>query len=167
MWLKVVLGLFAMLAGARAPERPADSSGVQVTVVRDGAPVAVRDPARVAEKLVRLVESCSYDSTTQVGPGVRWDRDRAAPAFAQVTFTPARELRVWTSNTNGRGPLRVEGILVALPRDAWPDHVLVQGEAGAMAVTKYSPYALKALVDEPDVGLSGVPPYDELRKLSK
>jgi hypothetical protein len=134
-----------------------------LTVFRDGTRVEVGDAAGIPRKLVQLVESCSVDTTDFVEPPLLWEQVMGSPSFLHARLAPPRQLRLVAGDR-----LRdraVEEILLPLPAGAWPGHVLLRAEGTTFAFAKYDPRSLRALVAEPALRLSTVPPYDSLWKL--
>ena len=143
--------------GSAPPERT-----LAAEATRDGAPARIESPEAFAQAVVELVGSASVNSTAWVHPADRWARDLQAPSRIHVTFTPPREVQVMDGRNHAWTRRRVDEILVVVPADAWPDHVLLRTEGALEAVTKYAPCPLLRVVTIP------VPPlsrerYDALR----
>jgi hypothetical protein len=119
----------------------------------------IERPAAVADTLVALVESASVNSTESVRPNGRWMQALAAPSRVHVRLEPPRHVRVMDAGNQEWRTQAVSEILVVVPRDAWPDHVLLKSDAGTVSVTKYSPCTLAQLVVEAELGLSDTPRY--------
>ena len=122
-----------------------------VRVMRDGAPLTVSNPERVADLLVAVVESASVNSTKYVLPQSRWSAAASAPALVHVTFRNGRVLRVMDADSRDWRPMLVEELLIVVPSDAWPDHVMLKNAKGIVSVTKYAPCPLAQLTRAADL----------------
>jgi hypothetical protein len=159
-----LLGAATFWWAATAGAGGTPTSRVEVTVVREHSKLALAAHDRLAQKVVRLLESCSVNSTTYAHPEALWERGRASPNFVHLRFAKSRELQVMSVGNQGFEARAVDEILLPLPRGAWPDHVVVKAQGGTFSFTKYTPQALGALVSEPALGLSRSSPYDSLLK---
>ena len=142
----------------------AQPSRDEVTVVSEHVTLAVPAGGQLSEKLVKLLESCSVNSTASSEPRALWKRVIAGPSFLHVRFASPRTLRVMSAGHQGYESLSVREILLPLPSETWPDHVLIKGDTDTLAFTKYAPEFLKSLVGEPALQLSTSSPYDSLLK---
>ncbi len=124
-----------------------------VRVVREGAPVAISNPERVADLLVAVVESSSVNSTKYVRPESRWNTATSAPTLVHVKFPGGRIVRVMDDRNRDWQPMLVEEVLIVVPSDAWPDHVILKTAKGVLSVTKYAPCPLARLARAADLSV--------------
>jgi len=128
--------------------RVATADSLAVRVVREGVPLPVADEAKVAALLGTLVEGSSVNSTVRVQPQSHWAVAMAAPSLVHVRIGDARKLQIMNLANQDWQPTLVNEILLVVPKDAWPKHVLLRTDTGFMAVTKYPPCALAQLMAE-------------------
>ena len=133
---------------------PASSAGrPDVRVVRDGARLTVSNPERVADLFVAVVESSSVNSTRYVRPKSRWSTAISARALVHVKFHGGRLLRVIDAANRAWRTTLVEELLIVVPSDAWPDHVMLKTAKGIMSVTKYAPCPFAQLTRGADLAV--------------
>jgi hypothetical protein len=154
-------GMLVLLATAGTAAPPERSVIAEAT--RDGQAAHVEAPETLARAMVALVESASVASTAWVHPDRRWARDLEAPSRVHVTFVPGREVQVMDDGSHAWRRRTVDEILLVVPADAWPDHVLLRTEGTVLSVTKYSPCPLLRVATIPVPALSTVR-YDGLRE---
>ncbi len=161
-----------MIAGGVLAALALSAAGaVEVQAVRDGRPVELPDREALAQALVALVESSSVNSTDYVRPAAGWPKALAAPSRVWARFAAPREVRVMDAKNRDWRRRAVHEILLVLPADGWPDHVLLKVDGGVVSVTKYSPCALLHVVDAAawpvfsryDVVREGCPPRSRPR----
>jgi hypothetical protein len=132
---------------------PASSaSRPDVRVVREGAPLTVSNPERVADLFVAVVESSSVNSTRYVRAKSRWNAAISARALVHVKFPGGRLLRVIDA-ARAWQPTLVEELLIVVSSDAWPDHVMLKTAKGIMSVTKYAPCPFAQLARAADLAV--------------
>jgi hypothetical protein len=142
----------ALLAlGIIATSRLVEGGSPALRVVREGVPRSVARPDDLVVLLTKLVEGSSVHSTSYVHPADRWAESMSAPSLIHVRFPLGRKLRVMDGENKGRHPTLVSEILLVVPRDAWPDHILLKLPSGVVAVTKYAPCDLVQLMRESDL----------------
>jgi hypothetical protein len=129
------------------------ASRPDVRVVREGTPLIVSNPERVADLLVAVVESSSVNSTKYVRPKSRWNTATSAPALVHVKFPGGRVLRVMDADSRDWRPTLVEELMIVVPSDAWPDHVMLKTAKGIVSVTKYAPCPLAQLTRAADLAI--------------
>jgi hypothetical protein len=129
------------------------ASRPDVRVVREGTPLTVSNPERVADLLVAVVESSSVNSTKYVRHKSRWSTAISARALVHVKFPGGRLLRVIDAANRTRRPTLVEELLIVVPSDAWPDHVMLKTAKGIMSVTKYAPCPFAQLTRAADLAV--------------
>ncbi len=133
-----------------------------VTVMRDRAAVSVPHPDKIADLVVALVESSSVNSTAYVRLSGRWRKALRASTLIRARFGHPRVMRVMSPDNQEWRLVEVREILIAIPRENWPDHVLLKTRDRMVSVTKYAPCALAHVVTEAGLKLSDVPRYKEL-----
>jgi hypothetical protein len=133
-----------------APPAPI-ASRPDVRVVREGSPLAVSNPERVADLLVAVVESSSVNSTKYVRPKSRWNTATSAPSLVHVKFPNGRVLRVMDADNRDWRPTLVEELLIVVTSNAQPDHVLLKIAEGIVSVTKYAPCPFAQLTRAADL----------------
>src|ERR1051325_7491735 len=116
--IRATVASVAVLVVASPVARAAEPD---VRVLRDGSPLTVSNPDRVADLLVAVVESSSVNSTKYFLPEGRWNTAASAPSLVHVKFPSGRVLRVMDAASRAWRPTRVDEILVVVPGDAWPD----------------------------------------------
>jgi hypothetical protein len=131
----------------------AGATRADVRVVREGAPLIVSNPERVADLLVAVVESSSVNSTRYVLPKSRWNASASAQALVHVKFPSGRLLRVMDAANRDWRPTLIEELLIVVPSDAWPDHVMLKTAKGIMSVTKYAPCPVVRLMRAADLAV--------------
>ncbi len=131
-------------------------------VRRHGVTVSVPHPDKVADALVALVESSSVNSSAYVRPARRWKTALRASSLVRVRFNQLRVMQLMSSDNKGWRPAGVQEIVLVVPKEGWPDHVLLKSSDRLVSVTKYSPCALAHVVTEAGLRLSDVPRYKKL-----
>jgi len=129
------------------------ASTPDVRVVREGTPLTVSNPERLADLLVAVVESSSVNSTKYVRPKGRWNTATSAAALVHVKFPGGRVVRVMDADNRDRRPTLVEELVIVVPTDAWPDHVMLKTAKGIVSVTKYAPCPLTQLILAADLAI--------------
>jgi hypothetical protein len=121
----------------------------------------------MADRVVALAESCSVDLThldAKVSIGHRWKAAASERSFVRVRFAPARPMNLTLTNNRGHGRVAVSEILVAVPEKEWPV-VMVRGEGGVMALTKYAPCQLVRVIGRDGLALGSPDRYREMDRL--
>jgi hypothetical protein len=134
-----------------ATSRLVEAGSPAVRVVRESVPLSVARAGDLVVLLTKLVEASSVNSTSYIRPEDRWAESTSAPSLIQVRFPHGRMLRVMDRENTGRHRTLVSEILLVVPRDAWPDHILLKLPSGVVAVTKYAPCDLVHLMRESDL----------------
>jgi hypothetical protein len=125
----------------------------EVRVVRLGTQLAPGANSDVVAKVIRLVATCSVDSTSYAASPSAWDSALASRSLVHVRFQAPRRLDLRDTQ------LAVDEILIPLPDDHWPAHFFVRAGSAIHAFTKYRPEALKDLVWDPPLALQTESPY--------
>ena len=144
----------------------AASAGDTVRAVRYNRDVNVAEPARLAAKLVALLESCSVNSTAYAVSNDTWTDVLASHSFIHVIFTVPRLVKPKSEGEDAQAPPTVREILLPLPNGKWPEHILVKSDERTLSFTKYDPSVLRDIVRVRELQLQGVRPYDSLPRLS-
>jgi len=134
-----------------ATPQSGEPTWLNVRVVREGVAVPVSRPATVASLLRKLVEGASVNSTSLVQVEARWSSAVSAASLVHVRFSRGQETRVRDSSQQRWNQMLVTEILLAVPRDTWPDNILLKSDSGLTAVTKYSPCAMAELMQAADL----------------
>ena len=142
------------------------SAGDTVRAVRYNRDVNVAEPARLAAKLVALLESCSVNSTAYAVSNDTWADVLASHSFIHVIFTVPRLVKPKSDGEDAQAPQTVREILLPLPNGKWPEHILVKSDERTLSFTKYDPSVLRDIVQVRELQLQGVRPYDSLPRLS-
>ena len=129
------------------------ASRPDVRVVREGAPLTVSNPERVADLFVAVVESSSVNSTKYVSPKGRWNASASAHSLVHVTFPSGRILSVMDAANRDWRPTLIEELAIVVPSDAWPDHVMLKTAKGILSVTKYAPCPIVRLMRATDLAV--------------
>jgi hypothetical protein len=154
--------LIAAFLCAVAAASPGD---VAVRAVRHHRGVTVADPEALAAKLVALLDSCSVNSTGYAVSGDTWAGMLASSSFIHVVFIEPRRAKPKSDGDGTQKPRIIGEILLPLPDDKWPEHVLVKSEGRTNAFTKYDPFALRDLVLVRELQLQTARPYESLLHL--
>ena len=93
------------------------------------------------------------NSTKFVSPKLRWEAAATAPALVHVKFPGGRVLRVMDAGNRDWHPTRIEELLIVVPSDAWPDHVMLKTAKEIISVTKYAPCPLVRLTRAADLAV--------------
>jgi hypothetical protein len=139
----------------------------EVHVVRNGQATTVSRPEHLVAKLSALAESSSVSSTAYAAALATWKQLLASESHVRVLFPEPRILSLKLHNGQAQQPLRIHGLLLPLPTGQWPAHVFVNTGTNLISLTKFSPLALKELVQEPDLQLSTVKPYTSLLPITQ
>jgi hypothetical protein len=143
-WFPLVLGVAAAVAGAAG----------RVEAVRDGVALPAAEVQVLEPLIVRLLESCHVDSTTFASQPLAWTEIPKSGWYIRVRWPQALEIQ-----THGAGTVRVDEILIALPKGAPPGHLQVKSGDQLRSFTKYAPEVMLAIAQEPVLGLSDLHPY--------
>ncbi len=117
--------------------------------VSDGNRTSIVPPPgarRLASALETLTASCSVDSSKWMGNNGKWEQVLNGP---YVLADYAKRVRIEVL----AGPVTAEAILLPLPSENLPDHVLVKSGPSIYAFTKYRPDRLAHVVCDEHVGL--------------
>ncbi len=136
-----------------------------VRAVRYHQDVTVAAPEALAARLVALLNSCSGNSTAYAMSGDTRAGMLASSSFIHVVFMEPRRARPMSDGDGTQAPRIIGEILLPLPEDKWPAHVLVKSEGKTLAFTKYDPLALRDIVLVRELRLQTVRPYDSLLHL--
>ena len=130
----------------------------RIEIVRNGVRVTEPAGAGLERDLVRLLASCSVESTDYaVKPGT-WAELRQSGWRVHLDLVtpmaiPTKAGTVWATE-----------ILVVLRPDMYPGHIYLRMGDKVQSFTKYSPEALLAVGRDPAVQLAGTRPYLELAR---
>jgi hypothetical protein len=139
----------------------------QIRLVRNGTNVTEQPSAALTTNIVKLLQSCSYNSTAYAGKAENWRDIEHFDSFVHLTFGAPQRLVV-TIYTNdpaqlSRGTTAVKSIdelLVPLPvGGAGPRHIFARSGTNILSFCKWDPFALKMVAFEPALHLSSVYPY--------
>jgi hypothetical protein len=144
-----------LMAGAAVAGAPG-----RVEAVRGGIAVPAEAVQVLEPLIVRLLESCSVDSTTFEDQPAAWTSIPRGGSYVRVQWPEPREIRMGDGKS-----LRVDEILVALPEGASPRHLHVRSGQQLRSFTKYRPEMLLAIGLEPVLGLADEEPYAELARM--
>ncbi len=145
----------------------ATTNDVRIRVVITGKEIALpsdRQPALISNA-VAFVHSASVNLTRWSSKPEyqekEWKKLMKSESLIDIIFTKPATISLMRADHRGREEKTVAQLLITLPANQWPS-VCVKSDGVAMCFTKYDPLVLKALVSEPALGLSSVPPYDWL-----
>jgi len=150
-WL-VLLSL-PLLAGAGAP----------IEIVRNGKAATERHGPALEANLVRLLASCSVESTEYAVKPSTWAELRRSPWRVHLNLVTPNRTR--TRLRTGAGDIWASDILVVMRPDSYPGHVYVRVGDTVRSFTKYEPGALLAVGRDPALQLARTRPYLELSRL--
>ncbi len=136
-----------------------------VRAVRHHQTVTVSAPEALAARLVALLDSCSVNSTAYAVSADTWAGMLASSSFIHVVFVEPRRARPMSDGDGTQAPRFIREILLPLPEDKWPAHVLVKSEGKTLAFAKYDPLALRDIALVRELRLQTVRPYDSLLRL--
>lgn len=149
------------------------SQSEKVRVVRKGHEVTVAPSGAFVGNVIRLLESCSYNSTAYAVKTNTWQKLLRSDSFVAIRFEKTQLLNVMVqTGTYARSArdlqkMPVDEILVPLPEGDLPHHIYARTGTNVFAVTKYSPVALKKVAFEPVLQLSSVKPYSDFAGLDR
>jgi hypothetical protein len=131
---------------------------IEVRVVRFGeeVPAAHTD---VASRTLELLNSCTIESTSYAAHPSAWAAALKAESLVHLTFTSSQEMHF-----EGKAR-RIDEVLVPMPKDQWPSHILVRSGKAYLAFTFYDPRAFRDLVWGAPFELQNTPPYDAFANL--
>lgn len=130
----------------------------RIEIIRAGVPATLEPRGQLERDLVRLLASCSVDSTGWAVKPATWAELRRSPWRVHLNLvTP---LKVQTQ----AGVAWATDILVLLRPDSYPGHVYVKLGQDVRAFTKYHPGMLLAVSRDPALGLIGARPYAQLER---
>lgn len=114
--------------------------------------------ARLAAALKAIVESCSVDATRWAAGQKAWAKALSG-AFARARYQKAETIRVHGQE------LSAQDILLPLPGGGMPEHIHVRTSEGFRAFTKFTPFALAAVICDDRPGLLGDQQYHQFCKV--
>ena len=169
------LGLCVMLFAVKAED--------QIRIVRHGTNVTAQPSAVFTTNIIRLLESCGFNSTDYAVKAETWRQRERTDSVVVLTLSPPRPVTVCTftpaddnsvsNNVAAWLALRrakqetksIDSILVTLPEHQLPDHIFARSGTNIFSVTKMSPYALRDVALEPVLHLSSGTAYESLAHL--
>ena len=135
----------------------------RLRIVRHGKDVVAPKGSFLVTNVVALAESASVHSTSYAVKTNTWQEILGSDSFVLVSFEPAARLRLEAPSNQGHEEIVVKEILVRLPEGREPDHIFIKSVTGTLAVTKYTPKALKRIVLDPLIGIVLSHPYFQNR----
>ena len=132
----------------------------EVRVVRLGSDVAFAPSAEFLQRAIRLLSSCSVDSTSYAASPSAWDAALNARSLVHIKFATPHSLELVGE------PVAIDEILIPLPEGKWPAHLFLRSGGVTRAFTKYRPGPLKGLVWAPPLALSAESPYSQLAEFA-
>jgi citrate synthase len=171
----LALSLCGMLFAVKAED--------QIRIVRHGTNVTAQPSTVFTTNIIRLLESCGFNSTDYAVEAETWRQRERADSVVVLTLSPPRSLTVCTftpaddnsvsNNVAAWAALRrakretklIDAILIPLPEHELPDHIFARSGTNVFAVTKMSPYALRDVAFEPVLHLSSGTAYESLVSL--
>jgi hypothetical protein len=137
----------------------AGASG-RVEAVRGGLALPAGAVQALEPLVVRLLESCSVDSTTFEDQPAAWNDIPRGGSYLRVVWPEPRGIMAPDGEL-----LRIDAVLVAIPEGGSPRHLYVKSGGQLRSFTKYRPEVLLAIGLEPVLGLADKEPYAHLARI--
>jgi hypothetical protein len=106
--MKAIASALLLLVG---PAVLAGDAAIEVFTA-EGENRSVRYDADLGDKIQKVVESASVDSTPFEDMKARWERALAAPTRIHATYDPPRRMQVWLAHEPGQAD--VSEVLIAI-----------------------------------------------------
>jgi hypothetical protein len=142
----------------------ATAADVRVQIVRHGTNVMAPPEAVFTTNILRLLQTCSIDSTAYAVKTNTWKQRLNSDCLIHLIWTAPTRIRLMDSSNHRLEEREVDEILVPLPIGKWPDHFFAKSGSNVLSFTKWPPNALARVVSEPMLQLSSVSPYASLIK---
>ena len=142
----------------------ATAAEVRVQIVRHGTNVMASPEAVFTTNILRLLQTCSIDSTAYAVKTNTWQQRLKSDYLIHLIWTTPTKIRLMDSSNQRLEEREVNEILVPLPIGKWPDHFFARSGSNVLSFTKWPPNTLAKVVSEPVLELSSVSPYASLIK---
>lgn len=109
-------------------------------------------------QLVALLESASVNSTSWAGNDKTWE-EVLKERHLQANYAATRQAKVIGADGKATMSIRFDELLLPLPKQSNPAHILVRSNGKLLAFTKFSPEKLAQVVCDPSINLGSEERY--------